>query len=65
MNDALTWFKSSHSNTEGGACVEIAVTPASIRVRDSKDRTGPQLCFTPEAWTDFVQLARDVSPLDR
>ncbi|MFG2841890.1 DUF397 domain-containing protein [Kitasatospora sp. NPDC048296] len=65
MNDALTWFKSSHSNTEGGACVEIAVTPASIHVRDSKDRTGPQLRFTPEAWTDFVQLARDVSPLDR
>ncbi|MFF2141517.1 DUF397 domain-containing protein [Kitasatospora sp. NPDC058190] len=65
MNTQLTWFKSSHSSTEGGACVEIALTPAAVHVRDSKDRTGPQLCFTPEAWTDFVQLARDVSPLER
>lgn len=24
MNDALEWFKSSHSSDEGGACVEVA-----------------------------------------
>ncbi|MFG2911920.1 DUF397 domain-containing protein [Kitasatospora sp. NPDC048298] len=24
MNNALTWFKSSHSGTEGGACAEVA-----------------------------------------
>ncbi len=61
MNDALAWFKSSHSNTEGGACVEIALTPGTIHVRDSKDRTGPQLAFTAEAWTDFIgKLAEDL-----
>ncbi|ARF77864.1 DUF397 domain-containing protein [Kitasatospora aureofaciens] len=65
MNSELAWFKSSHSGTEGGACVEIALAPDTVHVRDSKDKTGPQLCFTPEAWTDFVQFAREVSPLDR
>ncbi|MFI9156284.1 DUF397 domain-containing protein [Kitasatospora aureofaciens] len=65
MNSELAWFKSSHSGTEGGACVEIALAPGTVHVRDSKDRTGPQLSFTPEAWADFVQLARDVSSMDR
>ncbi|MFJ6769492.1 DUF397 domain-containing protein [Kitasatospora sp. NPDC091257] len=61
MNDALTWFKSSHSNTEGGACVEIAVTPGTVRIRDSKDKTGPQLTFTAEAWVDFIgELAEEL-----
>lgn len=63
MNDGLTWFKSSHSNTEGGACVEVAVTPGTVRVRDSKDKAGPQLAFSPQAWGDFVRLARSVPPL--
>ncbi|MEU4296218.1 DUF397 domain-containing protein [Kitasatospora aureofaciens] len=64
----------TRSSCEGGACVEIALAPDTVHVRDSKDKTGPQLCFTPEApqlcftpeaWTDFVQFAREVSPLDR
>ncbi|MFF2750417.1 DUF397 domain-containing protein [Kitasatospora sp. NPDC058048] len=65
MNTELAWFKSSHSGTEGGACVEVASTPGTVHVRDSKDKSGPQLAFTTEAWADFVQLARDVTPLDR
>ncbi|MEU6966478.1 DUF397 domain-containing protein [Kitasatospora aureofaciens] len=65
MSTEPAWFKSSHSGTEGGNCVEVAVNPGTVHVRDSKDKTGPQLCFTPEAWTDFVQLAREASPLDR
>lgn len=36
------WRKSSHSTENGGACVEVAVTPdGGRRVRDSKDRTRP------------------------
>ncbi|MFJ9445424.1 DUF397 domain-containing protein [Kitasatospora sp. NPDC101235] len=62
MNDALTWFKSSYSNTEGGACVEVAVSHATVRVRDSKDKSGPQLAFAPQAWADFVEFARNASP---
>ncbi|MFI2606630.1 DUF397 domain-containing protein [Kitasatospora sp. NPDC018619] len=62
MSTELTWFKSSHSGTEGGACVEIALVPGAVRVRDSKDKAGPQLAFTPEAWADFVCFARAATP---
>jgi len=26
MSDELAWFKSSYSNSEGGACVEVALS---------------------------------------
>jgi hypothetical protein len=51
----LAWFKSSYSTGEAGSdCVEVAGTPSAIHVRDSKDMTGPQLAFAPQAWADFV-----------
>ncbi|WP_224283367.1 DUF397 domain-containing protein [Streptomyces sp. LS1784] len=62
MSTEPAWFKSSHSGTEGGNCVEVALTPGTVRVRDSKDKTGPQLAFAPQAWADFVEFARNASP---
>ena len=54
----LAWFKSSYSSSsEGDSCVEIAVAPRSIHVRDSKVAEGPRLALTPEAWADFVPYA--------
>ncbi|MCT9105718.1 DUF397 domain-containing protein [Streptomyces mirabilis] len=54
----LDWFKSSYSSSsEGDSCVEIAITPDTIRVRDSKSTAGPQLALTPGAWVDFVSHA--------
>jgi Domain of unknown function (DUF397) len=51
-----SWFKSSYSNGQGGACVEVASNlPGIVAVRDSKDRTGPDLAFTRQAWSEFVQ----------
>ncbi|MCC9706866.1 DUF397 domain-containing protein [Streptomyces sp. MNU76] len=51
----LAWFKSSYSDgPEGDSCVEIATTPGTIHIRDSKNTEGPRLGFAPEAWTDFV-----------
>jgi len=51
----LVWFKSSYSGgTQGDSCVEIAVTPRSVHVRDSKTTTGPRLTFTPATWTAFL-----------
>jgi len=53
----LAWFKSSYSSgNDGNSCVEIAVAPRTIHVRDSKnnDLTGPRLTLTPAAWTAFV-----------
>ncbi|MEV6012414.1 DUF397 domain-containing protein [Streptomyces sp. NPDC051976] len=60
--DALSgaeWFKSSHSNDQGGNCVEAArLGTGSMAVRDSKDPQGPALVFTPEAWSAFAAAAR-------
>ncbi|MFC8348639.1 DUF397 domain-containing protein [Streptomyces sp. NPDC057280] len=55
----LAWFKSSYSSSpDGDSCVEIATTPATIHVRDSKYRdTSPRLALAPEAWADFVAYA--------
>lgn len=51
----LAWFKSSYSSSsEGDSCVEVATTPGTIHVRDSKCLDGPQLALTPAAWTGFV-----------
>ncbi|PAZ13882.1 DUF397 domain-containing protein [Streptomyces sp. SA15] len=56
MNDELKWFKSSYSDGEGGACVEVAL-PApvtTIHIRDSKNPSGPELRLTALAWTAFL-----------
>ncbi|MEV0320828.1 DUF397 domain-containing protein [Streptomyces sp. NPDC050658] len=59
MNDELKWFKSSYSDSEGGACVEIATCPTTIHVRDSKlpPEQGPRLALPPAAWSAFLAYA--------
>jgi hypothetical protein len=56
-----TWRTSSRS-ANGGNCVEVAVTPSRrghlIAVRDSKDRGGPVLIFTPAQWRAFAASTR-------
>lgn len=51
------WFKSSFSNANN-ACVEVAVLPDAVAVRDSKDRGGPSLVFTPDQWSAFASAIR-------
>ncbi|MER7885435.1 DUF397 domain-containing protein [Streptomyces fimicarius] len=51
---ALHWFKSSYSNGDGGACVEVATHPAAVHIRDSKVTDGPVLTVEPAAWSAFV-----------
>ena len=53
------WFKSSHSTDDGPACVEVATTPNTIHVRDSKNTHGPQLAFAPQQWAAFTTYAAD------
>ncbi|WP_089158001.1 DUF397 domain-containing protein [Micromonospora sp. NBS 11-29] len=49
------WRKSSRSNGQGGACVEVADGLTEVvAVRDSKDPAGPVLAFAPDAWRAFV-----------
>lgn len=57
MNSDLIWVKASRSNGNGAACVEVARTPEAIHVRDSKDRQGPVLTFTPAEWAAFLDGA--------
>jgi hypothetical protein len=52
---SLRWYKSSLSNNQGGACVEVADLPDGSRaVRDSKHPEGAMLRFTPREWRSFV-----------
>ncbi|MFH9432293.1 DUF397 domain-containing protein [Streptomyces sp. NPDC017615] len=50
----LTWLQSSYSGTGGANCIEVAVRPGVIRIRDSKDTRIQPLGVTPEAWAEFV-----------
>jgi hypothetical protein len=47
---AIRWRKSSHSDHQGGNCVELACLSHMIGVRDSKDPDGPKLALSPAAW---------------
>jgi hypothetical protein len=54
-----TWHTSSYSGGNGGNCIEAALgCPGVVPVRDSKDRRGPVLTFTPEAFTAFLRAVR-------
>ncbi|WNM31480.1 DUF397 domain-containing protein [Streptomyces sp. Li-HN-5-11] len=55
--DQLAWRKSSYSSEEGGECVEVAICPRTVRIRDSKDTTRTPLAVDPTAWTAFVEFA--------
>lgn len=57
---AATWRKSSHSNQDGGACIEIADDFAAVvPVRDSKNPQGPVLTFAADRWASFVSAVKD------
>ncbi|MGH3930342.1 MAG: DUF397 domain-containing protein [Pseudonocardiaceae bacterium] len=47
------WRTSSRSTADRD-CVEVAVVPGRVGVRDSKERSGPALVLSPSAWRAFV-----------
>ncbi|MFE2263461.1 DUF397 domain-containing protein [Streptomyces griseosporeus] len=55
MSADLNWLKSSYSSGQGGECLEIAPTPHTIHIRDSKFPTTPHLTLSPAAWAAFVR----------
>ena len=63
MSTELQWFKSSYSSSEGGQCLEVAVTgresgvAPAVHIRDSKNPTGPTLQVTPATWAAFTTYA--------
>ncbi|MEV6007737.1 DUF397 domain-containing protein [Streptomyces sp. NPDC051976] len=55
----LEWFKSSYSSNEGPDCVEVATSPGTVHVRDSKDPEGPQFAFSAAEWSAFLAYAAE------
>lgn len=55
MSSTLRWFKSSYSDSSGGACVEVAGRgdEKTVHVRDSKN-PGPTLRLAGPAWAGFA-----------
>ncbi|MER7397386.1 DUF397 domain-containing protein [Streptomyces sp. NPDC000151] len=53
----MNWFKSSYSGDQG-ECIEVAVAPSAIHVRDSKDIARPSLTASPDSWAAFIHLIR-------
>ncbi len=57
----LNWQKSTYSE-EASSCVEIAPTPTTIHIRDSKTPTSPHLTLQPITWAAFVSYVSDTRP---
>jgi hypothetical protein len=54
----MKWRKSSYSGQSGGNCIEVADADSRVLVRDTKDRTGPTLRFTADAWRRFAKQVK-------
>jgi hypothetical protein len=59
----LSWRKSSYSGNGGATCVEVGQSRnAMIAIRDTTDRIGPTLVFSPAAWLQLVaELKRSLA----
>lgn len=54
----VQFVKSTYSSNNNG-CVEAAISATGVRVRDSKDQSGPVLTFTPHEWAAFLAGVKD------
>ena len=54
---AAVWEKSSHSGSNG--CVEIAFIGGNVALRNSKNKDGAVVIFTPTEWTAFLSGVAD------
>jgi hypothetical protein len=54
MVDIMNWRKSSYSSSNGGECIEVAGHARRVLVRDTKNRAGTVLRFSPDAWKAFT-----------
>jgi hypothetical protein len=52
------WRKSTASTSDNNNCLEVALTPDLVLVRDSKHATGPDLTFASSMWAAFVDTLR-------
>jgi hypothetical protein len=69
MEDIMNWRKSSYSSSNGGECIEVAddtsrhhvMATSRVLVRDTKDKVGPMLRFTPDAWRTFAMQLKSLA----
>lgn len=55
------WRKSSYSNTDGGACVEVASGfPNVVPVRDSKDVTRGYFAVSTVSWSALTESIKQL-----
>lgn len=50
----VTNFRKATFSFSNGACVEVGSASQVVAVRDSTDRAGVQLAFSPQAWRRFL-----------
>ncbi|MFD7130375.1 DUF397 domain-containing protein [Streptomyces sp. NPDC059894] len=48
------WFKSSYSGGNATECVEAALVPAGVLIRDSKTPDSPYVAVSAQAWHSFL-----------
>jgi Domain of unknown function (DUF397) len=53
------WRTSTRSGPYSDNCVEVAFVGGAVAVRDSKNRSGSVLLFTPEEWDAFIGGAKN------
>jgi uncharacterized protein DUF397 len=54
----VRWHRSSYSNGQGGACVEVAPGFAAVPVRDSKDPSLGNLTVSRSSWSTLLTTLR-------
>jgi hypothetical protein len=54
-------FRTPKFCSTGGVfnCVAVAITPAGVGIRDTKDPSKQTLAFTPAEWTAFVNAVKN------
>jgi hypothetical protein len=52
------WRTSSYSGNGGGTCVEVGEARRGVLVRDTADRSGPVLRFSPAGWRRFADQVK-------
>jgi len=56
-----TWRKSTYSDGNGGACVEVADGHGAVMVRDTTNRNGTTLSIPADVWQRFAASLRPSS----
>ena len=60
VNIGPCWRKASYSGNGGGDCVEVGNAARVVLVRDTVNRDGAVIEFTPDAWRTFATAIKHI-----